>query len=172
MPDDIRVGGMVREIKGEWKAFDLERDIYFTRAQGNYRINDKLEGFVRLDSTRGKTGTSQYFIRGKVKGYIESFGAGISYFPFSKNFSFDLGTEIFYADVDIDGKFNLAKISFDDSFFGFGANAGITREIPLSDNFSIVASGGYMLTDNKSKYINFDFDSLYGFVGLKLALGK
>ena len=101
---------------------------------------------------------------------MQSIGAGIKYYPFSDDFSFDFGGEVFNARVDVTGRFIFLRESFEDSIFGWGANAGISYEKEIAKVFSFFASGGYFFSDNESRHINFDFNSYYAFIGLKFNL--
>ncbi len=158
---DLKSGVVIRKAKISYGPFKVEKNIPCARIQSNNKINENLDFYTRFDITYGSLDAHPLFINGSIEGNMQSFGSGINYFPFSRNLSLDLGTEIFHADTELEGNFSFIKKRLDDSILGYGLNAGITLTYQLNNNFDFFFSAGYNLTDNNSKNVHFDFDGYY-----------
>lgn len=170
-PDSISSGLVVRQVGGKLKPYEKRTNINLMRAQANYKLTDKVSVWDRFDFTYGDVKFSQHLTELDVRGHFESFGVGVSYFPFEKkkNLSFDFGGELFYADIpSITGKIGLFKNEISDNVFGYGLNAGVSLKKEIRKNISFVFSGGYNFTGNSSSRVDYDFDGFYGFVGLRI----
>lgn len=171
-PDSFRVGGGVRRVGAKYGPIKFDENIPFVRVQANKKLYERVEGRVWVDGIQGNVGTTQYSVRGEFTGNVESVGTGVSYYPFSRNLSFDLGAEILHADGDVTGKMSRIGREFHDEVIGWGVNFGVTGECPVTKRVSVFVSGGYSFTHNwtSGEGLDYDFDGAYGFIGLKIEL--
>lgn len=170
-PDSYSTGMNVRRAKGRWKVFHVDKEVPYFRIQGNKKINENLDVYLRGDFTSRAFEERSYSVDIDIRGNMQSFGSGINFYPFKqRELSLDAGVEAFYANVQVIGsKFNLSA-RVDDSVYGYGVNIGTSYNKKIKDNLSFTASCGYNFTDNSTKRISLDFDGFYGFIGLKVEL--
>ena len=169
--DSYSVGMNVRRVKGRWKAFHVGKEVPYFRIQGNKKLDENLDIYLRGDFTSREFQERSYSVDVDIRGDMQSLGTGISFYPFKqRELSLDAGVEAFHANVTAIGeKFNFSA-RVEDSVYGYGANVGVSYNHKIKDNLSFVASGGYNFTDTSTERTAFDFDGPYGFVGLKLTL--
>ncbi len=177
-PDSYRIGVVVRPVEGKgWGMFEDKKDIVLFRAQINKELNKSFDFYLNGDIASGKLDLSpRYLDDGETSGSLTALGTGISYYPFeSRNFSLDLGIQVFSAtNVKIKGRLGPIETHFHDEVFGWGAVIGASYKIPIDENWGIIFSGGYNLTDNVNKNHagNYDFDGLYLFGGIEFKIRR
>ncbi len=170
-PKNHRVGLVFREARGSWEIFRDQKYVPSLRLQTNYELKDNLDLWTRLETTQGHFGLDMYHVNGEVSGNLNSFGVGVSYFPFNQdNLSLDAGGEIFHANATFEGELGIFDGRVQDTIFGWGANLGATYEHPIKDNVFFFATSGINFTDNTSKRGRFDFDGFYAGIGLGITL--
>ena len=163
-------GVVVREVKGKYRGFEVEKMISLQRVRLKKRLEKNVAGYVGIDYAKNEIGAKHDVLEGKVRGSFEGIGAGIGYFPFSKNLGFEFGAEFFHCDYDMIGSLGMLKQKTPDEIYGWGINAGIVGELPIDNRISLIGSGGYNFTDNFTKRANTNFDGAYGFFGVKINL--
>lgn len=168
--DRAGFGIAVRQGRESYGHLRVEKNFPTIRVQLEKNIRDDFKLYSRVEGIQGGLKTSQYLLEGDLYGRFASIGTGFRYFPFSENLSFDLGGELFYADVTTRGKVGFMTAEEESQIFGWGLNAGITGEIPLNEETRFFVSGGYNLTDNIGGDGNFDLDGLYFFSGLSFEI--
>ena len=168
--DSVETGVVVREVKGKYRGFEVEKMISLQRVRLKKRLDKNAAGYAGIDYAKNEIGAKHDVLEGKARGSFEGVGVGIDYFPCSENLGFELGAEFFHCDYDMIGSFGMVKQKTPDEIYGWGINAGIIGELPINNRISFVCSGGYNLTDNFTKRANTNFDGAYGFFGVKINL--
>jgi len=173
-PDSYEEGIAARQVSGSFRGFKADRIIPLGRARLNRKIDlgGKFESYFGVDYNKGEVGAAHPVFEGFGRGSFNGVNTGLKYAPFSKNWGFELGGELFYCEYDMIGGLGEFKQKTSDELFGWGLNAGLFGEIPINDRVSIIGSAGYNFTDNFTRNANVDFDGVYGFVGVKIKLTK
>jgi len=173
--DSYTTGIVWKDIEGSLRNPTEHSVRYFTPAQrieGTKVVDEKFDVWARTDLISGQVEANPLNVW--AKGHWESFGVGLSYYPFSRDSNprirGDLGTNLDHIGVDMKGRMGPISTDVHDSIWTWGVSAGATLEYDLSANTSLVVSGGYSLTDNHTNKATADFDGGYGFVGLKFTL--
>ncbi|RMD66267.1 hypothetical protein D6817_04455 [Candidatus Pacearchaeota archaeon] len=169
--ESLRIGAVFREARARWKPYEKRIHLPAVRVQENFPLNESLDFFLRGEFSAGHVDHHQYLTQIRARGSFLSAGAGLSYYPFCDNVSFDFGGEVFYANVrSVKGDFFGVKHEISDDVLGVGVNAGVSLRVPLTENLGIVGSGGYSFTDTRARHLSVDFSGWYVFLGAELKL--
>ena len=168
--DRTGLGVVVREGRASNEIFGLEEKFPVIRVQLEQDLNNKTRAYLRFEGIYGNLHTSQYQVKADLESRFESVGTGIRYFPFSENFSFDFGCEVFNADIEAKGRMSGFNGEVNHEVTGWGLNTGITGEIEIRKNLDLLLSLGYNFTDNESNIGNFDFDGWHAGIGINIKI--